>query len=236
MTSAIVGYGASLTIDGVSVAQLTRIGEIQFSREMRDVTAHDSTGGYQEFIPAGKKGYASIPVEGFYKLGDSGQGDALAAAIAGTNSDFVITWPSGTSATFTFSGYVENFVLGELVDEGQTFSCSLVVSGVPTGFAETDATAPSDIVVTGNVGGALTLVPSFAGTTYTYVADGSSNTSVTVTVTAASANTITVNGNSVSSGVASGSISLTSGQITTITVVVGETGKVSRTYTFYISG
>jgi hypothetical protein len=100
----------------------------------------------------------------------------------------------------------------------------------------TAVTGPTDIVVTGNVAGALTEVPTYAAGTYSYIVNTSADASVTVTVTVGGSQTITVNGNSVASGVASSAIDLTPSAITVITVVISETGKSSKTYTIRCMG
>jgi predicted secreted protein len=228
-------FGVTLTRDGNAIAELTNIGSFEITRETIDVTSHDSDDGYREYI-AGLKDTAEIAIEGNFLPGNTdGQAALLTDLENGTLQTFVIGCTDPTF-TYTFSAIVTRFKAGDFEYSGkQTFSASLKPSGKGT-LAITAATGPTELVVTGNVTSALTLTPAYAADTYQYLADGSGDTSVTVTVTAAGADTITVNGNSATTGVPTGSITLTEGAITTLTIVVGETGKVSKTYIVRVIG
>ena len=85
------------------------------------------------------------------------------------------------------------------------------------------------------VGGALTLVPTFAGGTYEYaVTVNTASTYIKLTPAAASG-VITVNGNTVSTGTETGEIPLgAAGSITTVTIKVKETDKIARNYTLTV--
>ncbi len=87
---------------------------------------------------------------------------------------------------------------------------SLTLSGTPTGYA-------------------------FSASTYVYNGIIVPNSTTDITVTPTGAGTITVNGTAVASGSASGSIALTVGSATTITVVATEEGKTAKTYTLSVT-
>lgn len=76
---------------------------------------------------------------------------------------------------------------------------------------------------------------SFAGGTYTYEGITIPNAVESITITPTGTGTITVDGTEVTSGQASGAISLTAGVLKTVTVVVTETGKSAKTYTLNIT-
>jgi gliding motility-associated-like protein len=82
-----------------------------------------------------------------------------------------------------------------------------------------------------------TLTPGFASGTTSYTASVSNaTTSITVTPTTTDANaTVTVNGTSVTSGTASGSISLNVGANTITTVVTAQDGTTTNTYTVVVT-
>jgi predicted secreted protein len=235
-TEAIAAYGVTLTRDGNAIAMITNIDPPEITRETIDVTSHGSSDTYREYI-AGLKDGGEMSIEGNFKAGDTdGQIALLTDLENGTLQSFVMTFPTAITATLTFSAYVTKFKAGPFPVDGKVpFSATFKISGKPA-LAITAATGPTNIVVTGNVTGALTLTPTYAAGTYEYLADGSGDATVDVTVTAAGADTITVNGNTAATGVATGEITLTADAITTITVVVGETGKVSKTYTIRIIG
>ena len=76
---------------------------------------------------------------------------------------------------------------------------------------------------------------SFSGSTYTYNNITVINDVESITITPTGSGTITVDGTEVTSGEASGAISLTEAVEKTISVVVAEEGKTSRTYTIKIT-
>lgn len=236
MTQAIAAYGTTLSWNGETLAEITNISGPGISFDTIDATHYTSTDHFKEFI-AGFGDGGEVTIEGNFIPGDTdGQVAFITDAFAKTVREVIVTLsPSATTLTWTFDALVTKLDFAQPMDNKLGFTATLKVSGVPA-LGITAATGPSGLVVTGNVSGALTLTPTYAAGTYEYATDGSSDASVTVTVTAAGADTITVNGSAVTSGVPSSSISLTSGAITTITVVVGETGKVSKTYTIRIVG
>ena len=82
-----------------------------------------------------------------------------------------------------------------------------------------------------------TLAPAFAAATLTY-SDAVSNTTASITVTPSTADanaTVTINGNTVSSGSASGAINLAVGANTISVVVTAQDGTTVRTYTIDVT-
>jgi predicted secreted protein len=233
-SSAVATYGTTFTWNGHVIAEVQKIGDLSLKKEDIDVHHLQSANGYKEFI-AGWGDGGTITIDCNLITSDADGQIAMATDYdAGTKRTAIITAPD-SSWTHTFTGYINNLVW-RFDEAGQLgFTATIKLSGKST-FGYTAADAPSGLVVTGNVSGPLTLTPTYAAAKYTYACDGASDASVTVTVTAAGADTITVNGSSVATTVPSSAIALTSGALTTITVVVGETGKVSRTYTIVVAG
>ena len=124
------------------------------------------------------------------------------------------------------------------------FSATIKPTSDPT-LGITAATDASNIVLTGNVGGAMSQFSAsgadFSASVYEYTAEGAGDATVTFTVTAASANSITLkditNGTSsaLTSGVASSAQTLVENGMTHYQVVVSETGKADITYDYYVS-
>jgi len=230
-TSATAAFGTILTRNGTPVAELNNIGDIELSQEFIDVTTHDSTGGYREFVAAKIREAGEVVIEGNFLATDTdGQIGLKNDLEAGTLQNFVITFPEGTSWTFT--AVVSKFSISSPLEKQMGFSATLKIAGKPTlGInASTGLTTPFFSISNDAV-----IVPAPAGTTYEYVANVlTAVSSVTVTPTAA-AGTITVNGNTVASGVPSSAIPLgAAGSITEVKIVVTETGKAPRTYTIQI--
>ncbi|MCU7526562.1 MAG: cadherin-like beta sandwich domain-containing protein [Ignavibacteria bacterium] len=120
----------------------------------------------------------------------------------------------------TFSAAVKTF---DYIEDGGVlrFSCKAKVSGKPTYAA--DPVQLSALTISSG-----TLYPTFAAGTYNYFATASASP-ITVTPTSAGA-TITVNGTAVTSGQASGNITLTTGAINEVIISVA---KDAKTTTFY---
>ncbi len=232
-TEAKSAYGTTLKKGAVAIAELTNIGGPRLSADTIDVTSHDSADGYREFV-SGLKDGGEVTIEGNFIPGNAGQAALVDDLDDGSKDEYTITLPAVMATTWTFNAVVTAFECSAPYDDKASFTATLKISGKST-LGVTYATGPTDIVVTGDVTGALALVPTYAVGVYTYTCDGSADNTVTVTVTAAGADEITVNGSAVESGVPSAAISLTSGEITTLTIVVKETNKVSKTYIVYAS-
>jgi len=230
-TAATAAFGTILTRNGSEIAELNNIGDIELSQEFIDVTTHDSTGGYREFIAAKIREAGEVAIEGNFLATDTdGQIGLKTDLEAGTVQNFVITFPEGTSWTFT--AVVSKFSISSPLEKQMGFSATLKIAGKPTlGInVSTGLTTPFFAISESAV-----ITPAPSGAVYEYVANVLTGvTSVTVTPTASTGN-ITVNGNIVASGVASSAITLGApGSITSIKIVVTETGKAPKAYTIQL--
>lgn len=234
MTEAISAFGTTLKKGEEAIAELTNIGGPSLSADTIDVTSHGSaTDGYREFIQGVRDG-GEISIEGNFIPGNAGQKALKADFDTGTAYDYTITFPVVTGVNWTFSAIVTAFECSAPFDDKASFTATLKVSGKPA-LNITYATGPTAIVVNGNTTTPMILIPAYGAAVFTYTSDGSLDLTVTVTVTAPDATEITVNGSVVENDKASSAISLTAGEITTLTIVVKETNKVSRTYIIYVS-
>ncbi|MDD4986376.1 MAG: phage tail tube protein [Dehalococcoidales bacterium] len=230
-----VGFGTTLKWNGVAVAEVVSdIPMPNITVEEVDFFSHDSDDQFGESKP-GKREPGELTIDCIFIPSDAAQIAAITDMMAGTTREAIITGPTAAGFTWTFNAWVKGFGGANPLKDKITISLTLKITGKPV-LGVTYATGPTDIVVTGDISGALAEVPTYDDEVYDYVVDGSAETSVTVTVTAAGADEITVNGNTVDSGVASSAIDLTPGEITTITVVVKEDDKASLTYTIRVSG
>lgn len=111
------------------IANLTSIGEIGVESEEIDATDLDSPNNYKEFI-AGSKDAGEVSLAGNIK-DEAKVEQMLALAESQSLEDWVVTYPSG--ATWTFTAFVKSFKDGEKTTDGlATFSASLRISGKPT--------------------------------------------------------------------------------------------------------
>lgn len=134
------GYAAFGTVleytDGnVVIGGLTKIGGLTRSSEKQETTAHDSAGGYKEYIPTLKEP-GEIQIEGQMKPADPGQVALLAHFDAGDVRAMRITYPDGpggtAGSTWEFDAEVTNLSgFDAPVDGVLTFTATLQVTGLP---------------------------------------------------------------------------------------------------------
>ncbi|MGE5390906.1 MAG: phage tail tube protein [Deltaproteobacteria bacterium] len=230
-TAATAAFGTILTRNNNPIAELTNIGDIELSQEFIDVTTHDSTGGYREFVAAKIREAGEVAVEGNFLATDTdGQIGLKNDLEAGTVQNFVITFPEGTSWTFT--AVVSKFSISSPLEKQMGFSATLKIAGKPTLATSASIGLSTPFF---SISNDAVIVPAPSGTTYQYIANVLTGvSSVTVTPTA-TAGIITVNGNTVASGQPSGAIALgAAGSITEIKIVVSETGKSPKIYTIQV--
>jgi predicted secreted protein len=113
----------------LTIADLTKIGEIGVESDEIDVTSLDSPDDFKEFI-AGAKDAGEVSLEGFIK--SENNVDAMySLALARTVEAWTITAPNGS--VWTFNALVKSFKEGEAtVDGARAFTATLRVSGAPT--------------------------------------------------------------------------------------------------------
>jgi len=222
-------YGTTFTWNSQAVAGLTAINGIELTVADIDVTTHQSSNAYTEFIP-GLITAGDVSLEGFFDYTDTAGQQAMLTDLNNRASRTgVITFPSATGTTWTFTGYITALKIGDApVDGAIPFSATIKPTGKPT-LAVAASNNLSGLTIT-----TATLYPAFDAAIYDYTGT-STGDSVTVTPSA-SAGTITVNGNTVVSGEASSTIDIgSSGDMTTVTIIVAETNKAPKTYTIRIA-
>ena len=142
-TSAVFGHGAKLQIsDMAEEATFTDVAEIEslsgpsLSADEIDVTTHDSTDGYREFVQ-GLKDAGELTIEGNFiptedTHKDSGDPSLLAAYDSGDLTDFKLVFPDADNSKWEFSAIVTGFEVDIPNEDKMTFSCTLKISGKPT--------------------------------------------------------------------------------------------------------
>ena len=140
--SGISAFGTLLQLsDGASppayttVAQLTNITGPTMESEQLDVSSHDSTGGYREFVP-GISNPGTVSIEGNFDPAGAthmnASGGLLYIFEQKTVNDWKIVWPDTGSTEWTFSASIVSFETQAPFDGALTFSAELLISGQPT--------------------------------------------------------------------------------------------------------
>jgi predicted secreted protein len=138
-------YSSELTI-----GKLTSIGGMKFSADTIDVTNHQSTSGWREFI-SGLKDGGEVTIEGFFEDDDAGQ-LALFGDIGGDAQDFVVVFPD--TSQWAFSALVTGVEMGKGdLKDGVPFSATVKITGVPE-FTGATSTSTVTFTVTAAAGGA----------------------------------------------------------------------------------
>lgn len=110
------------------IASLTSIGGVDITADDIDVTAHDSTDGYREFIQGLKDG-GSVTLEGNFTHVASQIG-LKTLLDSGDVVAMKIEFPDAL-ATWTFSGYVNALSTSAPMEDKISFSASVKVTGKP---------------------------------------------------------------------------------------------------------
>lgn len=230
-TEAKWAQGTTLSRNGNVIAEIKSIGGVEITQDVLEATHLTSDGDFKEFI-GGLLEAGDIPVSGNFIPSDTnGQVGLLTDLKAHTAQSFAMNFPTSMGTAWTFTALVTRVKIGEATPAGIVpFDATLKITGEPV-LGVTFSNNLSALTISNSA----VLYPAFAAGTYDYVATVlTAVSSVTVTPTA-SLGVITVNGNVVASGQASSAITLGSaGSVTTITVVVKESNKAARTYTFRV--
>jgi len=137
MSSAVSGFGTKLNWDGVDLDELTSISGPSQSLDTIDVTSHDSTSAFKEFVNGLLDG-GEISFEGNFVSGDSDGQIAMHTDFqAGSVKTWIIKHPAWVESSheypqITGSGYVTSFALSYPHDGKISVSGTIKVTGKPT--------------------------------------------------------------------------------------------------------
>lgn len=236
-TAAVSAFGTVLARNGTTVAELTNIGSPKLKLDTIDVTTHQSSDKYREYVGSLIDG-GELSLEGNFKADDTdGQIGLITDLNARTLQTWTITFPASTGTVWSFSALVTAFEIDDAPVDGKFgFKATLKVSGKPTLTVATSA----GLTTTFLAFSAGTLVPAAAQAVTEYVlSEANDVTGITITPTA-SAGVITITANGVSQVVTSGQASTTialgtAGSITEVKISVKETNKAAKVYTIYVA-
>lgn len=122
--SGVNAFGTTFSFGGTPVGELTNITGPSTSAETIDVTSHDSTDGWMEFV-AGLKNGGEVNLEGNYEA-SAGQNLGV-----GSSGACVITFKTTPGFKWTFDGIVTSFETSAPHDDKYTFSVTIKVNGKP---------------------------------------------------------------------------------------------------------
>jgi hypothetical protein len=239
-TSAKSAFGTTLTWNGHLIAERVNHGGPAIKVDMLDVTSHDSSSNFKEFV-AGLRDGGEFTIEGNFISSDTNGIVAFITDLkAGTPRTVILTGPTAAAFTWTATCLGSAFNMTYPQDGKLGFTATLKITGEPIIAITTSAnlTTLTGIEQTGST--ALTFYPTFTGAKKAYnVTINTSSTFIQLTPTLAGATIdITTSYDSskqtVASGAQSGAIPVTDAAVTVVTLDVKETGKVANRYTLYI--
>jgi hypothetical protein len=222
------GMGSKLKIGANSITELTSIGGLELTADTIESTTLDSN-GYRTFIQ-GLKDAGEVPVSGYFNPADTlGQKAMYDAYDSGTQTDFVILFPTSLGAEWDFAGIVTGFKTGVELEDGISFEATIKVTGKPS-LGLTASGGLTALALTGTGG---TLAPAFNAGINSYAFSGVTAASVTVTATAANHTLkLYVDGvynQDLVSGAASNAIAMAIGS-KKLTILAYEAGKTQKVY------
>jgi len=123
----IKSFGVAVSVATNAIGGLTDVSVSGTDVTFVDITTHDSSGGFKEFV-GGLKDGGTLELSGKYDIADTGQ--IYLRANPGASAACVVTFSDNSTASFTaiVGGYSTTNPLDDAVD----FSASLKVTGAVT--------------------------------------------------------------------------------------------------------
>ncbi len=129
--SGLNAFGSTLKWNGTALAELTNISGPNISVDTVEVTSHDSTSAFREFVPGLRDG-GEVAVEGNFIFGNTGGQRALVTdATSGSAREVIIIGPTGSSFKWTFNAICTGLEFNYPHDGKLGFSSKFKVTGVP---------------------------------------------------------------------------------------------------------
>ena len=229
------GAGTTLTWDEVVLAEITSVNGVELTVSSVNTT-HLASSDYYTTSTPGWITAGPVMIGGNFDYTDTtGQHAMITDLNARSTKEAIITFPTGTGATWTFNAWISALRIGDVPIDGLIpFTATLNVTGKPT-FAVATVTGMSAIGFDNDV----LMMPTFAIGTFDYmvtITNGQTETVVTP-VDATSGEVITItdsNGGSqiVATTVDASAIAVASDEVTTITVTISKTAYAPKVYVF----
>ena len=136
MSNAVNAFGTVISKDGTDIAEVTSIGGPKLARDTIEVTHHQSTDMWREFIKGLKDG-GEVSLELNFMPFDTSHNAATTGILADFGDDttvaaWVLTFPDSGATQWEFDGIVTAFETSEPFDDKLMASVTIKVTGVPT--------------------------------------------------------------------------------------------------------
>jgi predicted secreted protein len=138
-STGVLGKGLTFKKGSVAIAQIKEMGDFGESSNDIEVTTHDTSGNFAEYI-AGLKEGGEIPITCVYSKTDtSGQIQAITDCQNGTRSTYTITFAQGTGAGSTWSALMhpKSYKIKAPIKAEVTIAFVFKIDGQPTYAAGT---------------------------------------------------------------------------------------------------
>jgi len=236
MTSGVSGFETFLIWNYDKVLEILNISGPSQSRDVVDVTSHDSASGFREFV-AGVISGGEISLEGNLIVGDTlGQIAFHTDVQGGTKRSCFIVMPMAVGAALSFEALAKGFESAFPFDSKIDLSGSLQVTGKPT-LLTTQCAGMSGLTgIESTAATALTITPAIAVGTYAYACTvNTASTWVKLTATAA-AHIVYIQGVLEATGVQSAEVALgAAGTTTDVLIIVYKAAESPRLYTLTVT-
>lgn len=127
--------GGTSAASGTIIAQVTNISGPGLSADTIDVTSHDSTSGYREFLQGLKDG-GEVTLDLNYDPAGAthknASGGLLYAYEQGTQDNYALVFPDAATTVWVLPAIVTAFEVGAPMDNKLSASATLKISGKPT--------------------------------------------------------------------------------------------------------
>jgi predicted secreted protein len=128
-TSGSIAFGVTLTLDSETIAEITNLNGIELSADSVEMTSHDSTDRYREYIQGLRQG-GTFDIEGISLPTDTGQAEIYTQFNADAAVAAVITFPDDSN--WTAQVIVTGFKPADApVDGPLKFTATFQVTGKP---------------------------------------------------------------------------------------------------------
>lgn len=115
-----------------SIANVTNIEGPALTVDFIDVTSHDSSGGFEEFVAGIKRGGEITITGNFDPASTSTHDDVLDDLDAGSEKNYQLVFPTSPTTTWTFACYVTEFSPSAPHDGKLEFTAKFKLTGAVT--------------------------------------------------------------------------------------------------------
>ena len=133
-STGLLGKGLTLKKGSVAIAQIDDMGDFGEASSDVNVTSHDTSGNYEEFIQGMKDGGELSITCVYSKTDTSGQIAAITDCQAGTRSTYTITFAAGTGTGSTWSAlmHIKSYKIKAPIKDAITIAFVFKIDGQPT--------------------------------------------------------------------------------------------------------